>query len=369
MLSIAVVVVAAACGDDPYPIGDDAGWSENSEDSGPRVVATGQSIVQIGHRSRELVVVRPSSGTDIAVERHGLDGPKPERSGGIYQLAALGDGSGVLALRGGLFDDAPPTLVHLAADPGATPVEYALDGAYTSISLTPDHRRAILYYGDESEHDAQGLHNANQFTVIDLGSTTLEPRTATVDGFGGRLRSVQFPGQQQPGEISPVDIGGVARDLAVFLASEEIVLHDLDDPGATQVAVQLPTTTEFEPEQTLLRAGDENFDRPVLFVRSSSSADLAMLTLVEKADGEAQGFSAHVSLLPVGAGVTDMVHVNAGGVGYLAAVRGETLVFSNIGTQQNHELALGWRAAHIELRTNQDGDQVAEYELLTMVAH
>lgn len=355
----ALALASTAC----YPsIG---GWDEDWEDVDEDAVlpvASASAVIHLDATRERLVVVRPNAQAEVDVRVHELGDPQSPSDLEVYALRAKLDGSGVLALtttRDGEDGSVRSVLHHLGDAADSTPESVVLPAAYPSLRLTPDHRRALLFFGDDDAPVTQGLHNANQFSVIDLSSGSLSPRTATVDGFGGRVRDVHFPGQVEGGVPMPVDVGGVLRDIAVFLADGEIVLHDLDHPEDDRVALALPSNRDFLPDQTLLRAGDEAFASPVLFVRSRQSADLAMLNLVDKSEPGGSGFSVVVSLLSVGNGVSDMLAVNDGGRAYLVALRDETLVFADIATQQSHSLDLGWSAHRMVTRTAEDGSSEA----------
>jgi hypothetical protein len=241
--------------------------------------------------------------------------------------------------------------LHLLSQDGEVARTWDVLAPYTSLALSPDLRRAVLFFGSGEGGDA--LRNANQVAIVDLGSDDV--RLLTLNGFGGRLQTIQFPGQTIAGQTGLVDVGGQLRDIIAFLAEGEVVLVDAANPTANQVAVQFGALA-FTPTQTLIRPADAMFGNPAMFLRGSGS-DVAMLTLVDKPDeltGVA-GFSTQVSLIPIGTGATDFTYYNGEEAPFLLTVDGGAgaLVFTDIRTQESFDVQLGAPATQLFLRTEE----------------
>ncbi len=235
---------------------------------------------------------------------------------------------------------------------------YDVLAPFSTVDLSPDRRRAVLHFGSGAGASETGvLQNANQVAIVTLDSND-PPRSFTLNGFGGRLARVEFPGQTTPGQPGLIQIGNRLRDIVAFLADNEVVLVDMDDAAANQVAVNIGSIT-FTPEQTLLRPPNDKFDDPVLFLRSSSSSDVAMLTLAPKVDTTGEGgFTAQVSLLPIGTQASDFVTYDGEDVPYLVTLdpSRQALAFTDIRTQQGFPVALGGEASRMFIRTH-DSDR------------
>ncbi|MFY0531889.1 hypothetical protein [Nannocystis pusilla] len=225
--------------------------------------------------------------------------------------AATRDQNSVLALTipaSAKEEDIDEQLYRFPADGKGDPVVYDVQAPFTAAALSPDHRRAILYFGGDGS--SEQLHNANQIAIVDLEGKGVE--NVTLNGFGGTLKSVEFPGQIVEGEQTPILIGGVAHDIAAFLADSEVVLMDLDDPALDQVAVPLGSDIGFSPRTTLLRPGNGLFADPALFVLSAQGSEVGMLTLIDEGDGS--GFTAQISLIPVGQTSSDFIFYDSASV-------------------------------------------------------
>lgn len=317
-------------------------------------VATRDALVWADRAADELVFVRPD-GDEVEVRRVALG---DERSD-IAWLAATLDREAALALTipaSPKEEDAGEQLHRVPAD--GDPVVYDVHAPFTTVALSPDHRRAVLFFGGGSS--AEQLHNANQVAIVDLRGDGVE--NVTLNGFGGALLRVEFPGQLVPGEPAPITIGGVPRDVAAFLAAGEIVLMDLDAPAADQVAVPLGPDVGFTPGRTLLRPGNPRFADPALFVLPGGGGpEVGMLTLVAEPDGS--GFTAQISLISAGGRASDFAFHDAGEVPYLITVddAADALVFTDIRTQGGFAVALGAPAVNLFLRDAGDGPQVVAW--------
>ncbi len=307
-------------------------------------VTTREGIVWVDRAHDELFFVLPKAGA-LQVRRATVGDEHTQ----VLWSAATRDRAAVLALTvpaSPKEEDVDEQLHRLAADGEGEPVVYDVQAPFTAAALSPDHRRAVLYFGGEA--GAAPLHNANQIAIVDLAGTGVQ--NVTLNGFGGALRSVQFPGQLVEGEPAPITIGGTPHDIVAFLAASEVVLMDMDDPALDQVAIPLGADIGFEPTRTLLRPGNALFADPVLFVLSAQGPEVGMLTLVDEVDGS--GFTAQISLLPVGAGSGDFVFHDSASVPYLITVDKVTnsLVFTDIRTQGGFTVELGTAASRLLLR-------------------
>lgn len=247
-------------------------------------------------------------------------------------------------------EDVGERLVIVPDDDADDFAEVDVLAPFTSVALSPDGRLAVLYFGTASS--GGGLHNANQVAIVDL--QTLAVRNLTLNGFGGALSSVHFTRHETPGAEPTVQVGARSREVLAFLAEGEVVLVDAADPTADQVSVTFRDAAGFAPTATMLRAGNDMFDAPVLFLRGEGGSDVAMLTLVDKADEATgtPGFSAQVSLVPIGATAADFTTYDGIEAPYLITVDpGQgSLVFTDIRTQQGFEVALPGIADRVLLR-------------------
>jgi hypothetical protein len=314
-------------------------------------VGTRESLVYVDQGAHEILFVQPEE-QHLRLARRSLGDDRTT----VLWARATTDGSHVMALvapASEKTEDVDEQLHLFPADGGDDARVYDVLAPFTSVALSPDGRRAVLHFGEGVGSGA--LQNANQVAIVDLGSS--EVHSLTLNGFGGRLRSIDFP--TPPGVTTPtaVDVGGRPLELVAFLAEGEVVLVDAGNEATDQVAVRFGEVA-FSPVETLLRPGNETFGKPALFLRSDSSSDVAMLTLVDKTDeatGE-PGFSAQVSLVPVGAPASDMSAYDSEAAPYLVTVGGSAFVFTDIRTQQSFSVGTGAVVSQIFMRDAQTGD-------------
>jgi hypothetical protein len=337
--SVALLSLPLACaGDDPF--------DDPLDVVGPVSTQSALVYADLGHD--ELVFVRPRD-EHLDVSRVTVD--DDDRTRVLWMQPTL-DRKSVLVLTAPTSDkheDVEKRLHRFTATGDDPAVVYAVGAPFDEVAYSPDYRRAVLYFSGATS--SAPLQNANQVAIVDL--TTKEARNLTLAGFGGRLSSVHFPGQAQPGEPSTVEVGGRARELVAFLAEGEVVLVDMADPTSNQVAVTFGDSG-FSPVATLLRPGNELFAQPALFLRSSTGADVAMLTLV--GHGSGQGFTTQISLIPVGGGAGDFVFHDGADVPYLITATAATLVFTDIRTHQSFEVGLAESASRVFVRNHARGD-------------
>jgi hypothetical protein len=316
-------------------------------------VTTRDGLVWVDRGHDEVVFVLPV-GDELEVRRATVGDERTV----VAWSATTRDRAAVLALTvpaSAKEEDVDEQLHRLAADGGGKPVVYDVHAPFSAVALSPDHRRAVLYFGEDA--GSEQLHNANQIAIVDLGSDRVE--NVTLNGFGGALRTVEFPGQQVEGEPAPIVIAGKQHDIAAFLAASEVVLLDMDDPELDQVAIPLGMDIGFAPTTTLLRPGNDLFADPALFVRSGQGREVGMLTLVDEVDGS--GFTAQISLLSVGESGSDFVVHDSGQVPYLITtdpVAGD-LVFTDIRTQGGFAVPLTAPASQLFVRDVAAGDPSA----------
>ncbi|MEZ4447961.1 MAG: hypothetical protein R3B09_00695 [Nannocystaceae bacterium] len=323
------------------------------EVTGP--VATADAVVWIDRGRHEAVFVRPE-GDALQVRRVAVGDERTT----VAWAAATFDRRSILALTtpaSAKEEDVDEQLYRLPGDGDGEPVIYDVRAPFTALALSPDLRRAVLYFGAGAVDEQ--LHNANQIAFVDL--TGDEAVNVTLNGFGGALRSVEFPGQAALGEPSPVLVGGVQRDIAAFLATSEVVLIDMDDPALDQVAVPLGDDVGFNPVTTLLRPGDPLYADPALFVRPGAGGEVGMLTLLPEADGT--GFTAQIGLIPVGEDASDFVTFESATVPYLITVDASTdaLIFTDIRTQGGFAVPLEAQVRQIFLREIVGGRQAVAW--------
>lgn len=343
---LTLALLAGACAPpDPY---------EGSFDLLPPVT-TRDGLVWVDPARDEVVFVLPK-GESVTTRRAAVG----DEHTVVAWSAATRDRNSVLALTipaSAKEEDIDEQLYRFSADGKGDPVVYDVRAPFTAAALSPDHRRAILYFGGDGS--SEQLHNANQIAIVDLKGKGVE--NVTLNGFGGTLKSVEFPGQIVEGEETPILIGGVAHDIAAFLADSEVVLMDLDDPALDQVAVPLGSDIGFSPRTTLLRPGNGLFADPALFVLSAQGSEVGMLTLIDEGDGS--GFTAQISLIPVGQTSSDFIFYDSASVPYLITVDAAAgaLVFTDIRTQGGFTVPLGSAAQRLFLRDVEGGKQVVAW--------
>lgn len=340
ILSSIALASPAACGDDDNPFG-------GSFQLIPPVT-TEDSLVWADPERDELLFVVPGE-KELDLRRVTVGDDRTR----IAWTHVTRDRTFALALTvpaSAKEEDVDEQLHRLAADGEGDPVTYDVHAPFTSIALSPDHRRAILYFGGDG--GSEQLHNANQIAIVELNGKGVE--NVTLNGFGGTLRSVEFPGQIVEGQPAPITIGGKQHDVAAFLADSEVVLMDMNDPELDQVAVPLGADIGFAPTTTLLRPGNALYADPALFVRSSFGAEVGMLTLVPEPEGS--GFTAQISLIPVGQ-ASDFIFYDSAEVPYLITVDSNAgeLAFTDIRTQGGFRVPLGAAASSVFLRDAEAG--------------
>ncbi|MGB1700264.1 MAG: hypothetical protein ACPHRO_09940, partial [Nannocystaceae bacterium] len=240
--------------------------------SGP--VTTDRGLVFEDNTHDELVVVRPVAGT-LKTARVSVGTENDD----ISWMESTVSGGGVLLMNVAVDskqEDVVEQLIHMDSNTLAQTV-FDVGAPFNAIRQTEDGRYAVLFF--EAGLPSKPLQNVNQAAIVDLQAETV--RLITVDGFGGRVRDVLFP----DGGMG-MDVAGISRDIAVFVASGEAVIVDLADPHVndTQVAFRFDTSSGFLPSAVLARPADELVSTPSLFFVSSADADVTMLSLVEKVD-------------------------------------------------------------------------------------
>ena len=219
---------------------------------------------------------------------------------------------------------------------------YDVGAPFTDVALSSDGRYAVLYFGQAS--NSQPLQNVNQAAIVDFTADAVEEavRLITLDGFGGRVEGVVFPD-----DAMGINVAGIQRDLAVFVAVGEVVIVDLADERAdeTQVAFRFDTSVNFRPSRILARPADDLIDSPALFFVSPNDADVTMLSLLEKPQlgdiDTTDRFTVQPGLLPVGLSSNAIALYNSNDVPYLLAFRSTGILFTNIETQADFFVDFG----------------------------
>lgn len=309
--------------------------------------ATRSSVVWYDEGRDELLVVRPGDDA-LALERVPIG---DERTTLLWKQATVGDDALLMMLVPATdkVEDVDDTLVIVAADGDGEPREIPVVAPFNAVEQSADGRLAVLYF--DGSGGGSGLQNANQVAIVDLASGTV--RDLTLNGFGGQLESVHFTNHDSADTPATIRVGSNDREILAFLAENEVVLVDVADSTADQVSVNF-RDAGFSPTDPRLRVSNDLFDNPVLFLRGSVGSDVAMLTLVDQPDEAtgAPGFTAQVSLLPVGGPATDLETYDGASAPYLVTVNPTTgsLVFTDIRTQQGFEVQLPGAADQIALR-------------------
>jgi hypothetical protein len=314
-------------------------------------VSSRESVAYVDDANDELLVVVPSK-SGATVTRTPL-GVADDRT---TVFKALPDGAGFIAIdvpASAKVEQIEETLRFFSPD-GTETDAVPIDGAFDQVTYSPDGRWAILWFGSD---DGQPLQNANLVSVVDLQARSA--RSFTLNGFGGRLVSVQFPASSEPQPTPGVLIGPTRRELVAFLAEDEVVLADLAHPDADQVAVNFGADLGFIPAETLLRPANTRFPDPVLLVRGQLDTDVAMLTLVDQPDeitGE-DGFTAQIGLLPTGFGITDILVHDSDEAAYVIGVDSPSraLSFVDLRTQSGFAINLNAPISSAFIRTHEKG--------------
>jgi hypothetical protein len=318
-LAFSVVTCAAQAG----CTGDAGHHDEPLDVAGP--VATDRGLVFDDNTHDEILVAKPVAGTlelarlKIGTASDEVSWMEPTVSGDAVLLMNVATDAKQENVVEQLIRLDSTTLAQTPYDVGAP---------FNAIKLTQDGRYGVLYFAEGLP--SQPLQNVNQAAIVDFRDDTV--RLITVDGFGGRVRDVIFP----EGGMG-VDVAGVSRDLAVFVAQGEAVIVDMADPDVneTQVAFRFDTSANFVPSEVLARPADDLIDMPSLFFVSESDADVTMLNLVEKINtsDELDRFTVQPGLIPVGSGTTDIELFRGGGIAYLLSIREYGVLFTDIATQ------------------------------------
>lgn len=338
ILCLGAVAIPACAKEDPF--------ASAPAITGP--VASAQGLVYTDHDGGELMLVNPN--VDVALGLDVTRVPVSDEQTRIEWVQPTLDGSGIMALVGPASEkqeDIQEALHLVSADGASEPAVVDVLAPFNGVALSPDLRRAVLYFAQDA---STFLQNANQVAIVDLDGSGA--RNLTLDGFGGRLASVHFPAQTERGIPNPVSIGGTERDIAAFLARGEVVLVDMDDPTADQVAVRFDDLGAFVPQASLLRPGDGRYQDPALFLRSGSGTDVVMLSLRPKSDEitGAAGFTANVALISVGGATLDFVCHDDGDTPYLIALADRRLEFVDIRTHGHFPVELEEQGNRLFLR-------------------
>lgn len=319
-------------------------------------MATASSVVQVDETHQEIVFLTPDE-RDLTVTRQSLESADEV----VIWSKPLRDGSGLLVLTGPSDlrkDHVGHKLYRFSRDGQGEPQVFAVEAPFNAVALSPDYRHAVLYF-TEGESDSP-LHNANLVAIVDLATGTA-PHSMTLQGFGGRLTSVHFPGQREEGKAAPTMVGDTMRDIVAFLAEGEVILADLDHPDSNQPAVSLGDSVGATPVATLMRPGNALYPEPAVFVRFDGGSDVSMLSLRAKEGAEGH-FTFDQSPLTVGTGTGDMDFYDDGEVPLFIATdrRDGELVFTDIRTEQSFTVYLGGSVGQLFLRQHDTGSGLVD---------
>ncbi|MEE9383715.1 MAG: hypothetical protein V3V08_09905 [Nannocystaceae bacterium] len=312
--------------------------------------STDSSLTYIDHTHHEVLFATPDADR-LTLTRRSLGSADEEAT--LWSRVTR-NGASLLVLTGPVNakkEHVSEKLYRFSADGTSDPVVTELSAPFNSVALSPDYQHAVLYFSGAVPGEV--LHNSNLVAIVDLTSATVA-HEMTLQGFGGQLTSVHFPGQVADGVPNPVLVGDHQRDIVAFLAEGEIILADMASPGANQPAVSLADTSGVNPVATLLRPGNAMYPAPTLFVRFKGGSDVSMLSLRAKDDAE-DAFTFTQSLLGVGRGTSDFVFYDDAETPMLVAANGREngLIFTDIRTQQTFTIGLGSGVGSLFLRKNE----------------
>jgi hypothetical protein len=290
----------------------------------------------------------------------------------LTELFTPADGEQIVWLKAGPEPDQPSALFVLTApeDQRNTKIDerlyrvnaangkkstYTVGSSFDQIVFGPREKFAILYHGEKNVE--QGLYNPNEISLIDLTKKAgkKNPQTLSVSMDGRKIDMVAF--------VPSIHVGGVERELAVFLAGSIARIVDLNDPEGTWAKVPLlpkSDTRTVTPKQLIAVDEAEGCDNAAceakLFIRLSNSEDIYYITLGR---GEEGFVEPQTKQLEAGGVPSDMAIVSDDGVAFLAAIsyaNGTTKVnFVNIDTSEPFNIVVNDRLTRM---THLEGDEL-----------
>lgn len=249
---------------------------------------------------------------------------------------------------------------------GQPSVKVELPHAFSHASLDPSGQSVILYSAPNGPSEGSAasnlvrvgspakatLFNPKLAAVVELSTGAI--RSMVVEGFGAAIETIRFP--EYPNEATSIEVDGKARRLAVFIAKDEMVLVDLNDPQLSQVAVTTRVGLNREP---LIRAipKQPGLDDPLLVV-AGESWDLDQLRLRSRKD-RPEALDVDYSILSTRFRAWDLQAVNLDGTPWLLAA--STSGMSMVNLKSSEERLLPDFGSIKQIRTYKDaqGNQQA----------
>lgn len=300
---IAMLIVAAGCGDDrpriwdtqknvmgPYKVGTQALWLDSSRGQVLSVdtsAASAQAVLSTMRRNVTYVQADPTN-TELYV----LTGGKEDLHDGEVREE--------------------PGLTVISAPSGAKPDLsrfYPMrDNYFDRLALASSTKLAIAYFSGTSTSNGF-FRNPNEVAIINLDAAASEtnPEVLTVRSFGSAPTGISFsPPLHLPNADSP------ARTLAVVLAKGYLTFIDLTNRGRKEITVPLTTpgsSTVITPQQVIFSAATNT-----VFVRADGSSDIYAISLTPRATTEAteNDFAVTINQPSCGRTVKDMLLFTSG---------------------------------------------------------
>ena len=238
---------------------------------------------------------------------------------------------------------------------------FEVGSPFDEIAFGPNQRFAILYHG-ETDLTA-GLYNPNEVSLIDLTAKPGKnnPRTLSVSMDGRKIDQVAF--------VPSISVGGVERELAVFLAGSIARVVDLNDPEGTWAKVPLlpsSDTRTIVPEQLIAVDETPGCDNAAceakLFIRALGSEDIYYITLGRSGEGFVDP---QTKQLEAGGAATDMEIVTADDTTYLVALsyatQGTKVNFVNVDTSESFNIIVTDRVTLMQRLEGDSGEKLVLY--------
>jgi hypothetical protein len=235
---------------------------------------------------------------------------------------------------------------------------YAVGSLFGGLAFSPQGRWALLYHVDSDADQTGDLYNPNEVVLVDLSQppSVDNPVTLSVDLAGRSFADVMF--------VEPMEVGGITRHLAIFVADGMIKILDLRQPGSGTVSVKLAADDDprtIVPEQVVARGEDETRD-PMLFVRTGGTSEIYAISLVPRPDGQ-PGLWASLNQYDGGVSPSDMELVQDGERPLLvvSSSSGKQARIIDIDTADSNVLHLESRCGRILARESAAGPELVLY--------
>ncbi|MFO8070329.1 MAG: hypothetical protein R6V85_00520 [Polyangia bacterium] len=249
------------------------------------------------------------------------------------------------------------SLVRIEPEGGAK-TRYAVGSLFGGLDFSPQGRWALLYHVDSDADQTGNLYNPNEVVLVDLSQppSVDNPVTLSVDLGGRSFVDVMF--------VEPIEVEGVTRHLAIFVADGMVKILDLRRPGSGTVSVKLAADDDprtIVPEQVVARAGDETRN-PMLFVRTGGTPEIYAISLVPRPDGQ-PGLWASLNQYDGGFSPSDMELVQDGERPLLvvASSSGKQARIIDVDTADSGVLHLESRCGQVLARESAAGRELVLY--------